>query len=159
MTRRRQRRLLPDAIASAWVREIHYQSPITAKAVRLFHQAARPIDAEIAAALAPSERLANGIIRLHVPIGETFRLYGIEPGQIDWLIDFDPKTGKWHPHSADVTHSGIAAHPKASCQGSSAGSAPANLQRSAAGLPGSEISIANSAENRHDASARRSRAG
>jgi hypothetical protein len=108
MTRRRQRRLLPDAIASAWVREIHYQSPITAKAVRLFHQAARPIDAEIAAALAPSERLANGIIRLHVPIGETFRLYGIEPGQIDWLIDFDPKTGKWHPHSADVTHSGIA---------------------------------------------------
>jgi hypothetical protein len=107
-----RKRLLPEAVATAWVRELHRQSRFTAKAVRLFDRAARPIEAEIAAALAPSERLASGIIRLHVPIGRTFREYGVKPEQISWPVDFDPKTGEWR--SADVTHrsgiAGLAAH-------------------------------------------------
>src|SRR5262245_35022070 len=49
--------------------------------------------------------------------------------------------------------------PKAGSQRSSAGSAPANLQRSAADRLWSAISSANSGENQHDASARGSLAG
>jgi hypothetical protein len=104
-------RALPDALASAWVREVRCRSPyhlFTAKRMRLFERAARPIEAELAAALAPSERLANGTIRLRVPIGRTFKDDTIRPGQKTWMVDFDPKTGRWDAPGAASWQPGIA---------------------------------------------------
>jgi hypothetical protein len=104
----RRKRVLDGAVVSAWVRELHRQSPFTAKAVRLFDRAARPIEAELAAALAPSERLASGLVRLRVPIGPTFKDDTIKPGQITWIVDFDPKTGDWHSTGVAPWEFGIA---------------------------------------------------
>jgi hypothetical protein len=102
---------LPHAIAAAWAREIAHDAEfnrVSIKRMRLFARAAEPIAAELAAALAPSERLPNGVVRLHVPIGSTFKDDTIKPGQLTWTVDFDPKTGNWDAPGAAPWSPGIA---------------------------------------------------
>jgi hypothetical protein len=102
--------LLPDAVATAWVRQVRRQSDFAfdLKNIRLFDRAARPIEAELAAELAPSERLVNGMVRLFVPIGRGFTDDTIKPGQVTWVVDFNPKNGDWTSPGAAPWERGIA---------------------------------------------------
>jgi hypothetical protein len=93
-----KRPLLPAAIAAAWAREFAHDAlfnTVSLKRMKLFARAAEPISAELAAALAPSERLPEGKVRLHVPIGSAFQHDTTKPGQLTWTVDFDPRTGIW----------------------------------------------------------------
>lgn len=100
---------LPPAIASAWVRDVRNHSQIKPTILPLFDRASGPLAAELAAALVPhSERLPNGIVRLHVPINSGFKDDTVKPGQRAWIVDFDPTTGDWQSPGAAPWEAGIA---------------------------------------------------
>jgi hypothetical protein len=105
--------VLPPPVASAWVRDIRNDHS-NIKLKRLFDRAARPLAADLAAALVPhSEPLPGGIVRLHVPIGPGFKDDTIKPGQRTWIVDFDPRTGNWWSSGAapwELGIAGLAAH-------------------------------------------------
>lgn len=101
--------LLPDDLATAWLRELR-RGPfeVTGTTARLFARATRPIAGETAMAIWHfSERLKDGRIRLHVPIGPCFGDNTIKPGQSRWPVDFDPRTGMWDSPGAAPLFPGI----------------------------------------------------
>ncbi|EJW10750.1 hypothetical protein A33M_4086 [Rhodovulum sp. PH10] len=101
--------LLPDDLAAAWIRELR-RGPfeVTVTTARLFERATQPIAGEMAMAIWHfSERLKDGRIRLHVPIGPCFRDNMIKPGQSRWPVDFDPRTGMWDSPGAAPLFPGI----------------------------------------------------
>lgn len=106
----RSNQLLPDELSAAWLRELR-RGPfqIMPKTVRLFDRATRLIAAEMAILLMPSsERLADGKIRLRVPIGPGFKDSTIKPEQANWLVELDPRSGNWDGPGAAPWESGIA---------------------------------------------------
>jgi len=99
---------LPDPVVAAWLREIAKPTMCSRKAVRLFDRVMRPIGADLAAALAPSECGTDGVVRLNVPLNVTFQDDFIGgPDGLDWFVDFDPRTGNWSSPGAAPWEAGI----------------------------------------------------
>jgi hypothetical protein len=110
---RRRPPLISPTLARAWAREISHdttKNPLTLNRLKLFWRATTPtlISAELAAAMAPSERFPDGRVRLRVRIGPTFKDDTIRPGQRTWVVDFDPKTGIWDSPGVAPWSPGIA---------------------------------------------------